>query len=103
MEGEGASPFWRLEERTRRGKNGEDALPFLDKQWPLERLPELQDRIFNDGSRRRSLGRVGMAHVDRRLPAWIPATAAYGSGRWWIGWRLPRLIGSGDRQLESVG
>jgi hypothetical protein len=33
--------FWRLEERTRRlVKNGEDALRFLDKQWPLEPLPD---------------------------------------------------------------
>ena len=29
--------FWRLEERTRRlVKNGEDALRFLDEQWPVE-------------------------------------------------------------------
>jgi len=33
--------FWRLEERTRRlVKNGEDALRFLDAQWPLESLPD---------------------------------------------------------------
>src|SRR5260370_14012241 len=33
--------FWRLAERTRRLlKNGEDALRFLDKQWPLEPLPD---------------------------------------------------------------
>jgi hypothetical protein len=33
--------FWRLEERTRRlVKNGEDALRFLDAQWPLEALPD---------------------------------------------------------------
>ncbi len=33
--------FWRLEERTRRlVKNGEDALRFLDEQWPLEPLPD---------------------------------------------------------------
>jgi hypothetical protein len=33
--------FWRLEERTRRlVKNGEDALRFLDAQWPLEQLPD---------------------------------------------------------------
>jgi len=33
--------FWRLEERTRRlVKNGEDALRFLDAQWPLEPLPD---------------------------------------------------------------
>jgi hypothetical protein len=33
--------FWRLEERTRRlVKNGEDALRFLDEQWPLEELPD---------------------------------------------------------------
>jgi hypothetical protein len=34
--------FWRLEERTRRlVKNGEEALRFLDEQWPVE---PLQDR-----------------------------------------------------------
>jgi len=33
--------FWRLEERTRRlVKNGEDALRFLDQQWPVEPLPD---------------------------------------------------------------
>lgn len=33
--------FWRLEERTRQlVKNGEDAPQFLDKQWPVEQLPD---------------------------------------------------------------
>lgn len=33
--------FWRLEERTRGlVKNGENALRFLDEQWPLESLPD---------------------------------------------------------------
>jgi hypothetical protein len=33
--------FWRLEERTRRlVKNAEDALRFLDEQWPVEPLPD---------------------------------------------------------------
>jgi hypothetical protein len=33
--------FWRLEERTRRlVKNGEDALRFLDEQWPIKSLPD---------------------------------------------------------------
>lgn len=33
--------FWRLEKRTRRlVKNGEDALRFLDEQWPLDPLPD---------------------------------------------------------------
>lgn len=33
--------FWRLEKRTRRlVKNAEDALRFLDEQWPFEPLPD---------------------------------------------------------------
>jgi hypothetical protein len=33
--------FWRLEERTRRlVKNGENALRFLDEQWPVGLLPD---------------------------------------------------------------
>ncbi len=33
--------FWRLEERTRRlVKSGEDALRFLDEQWPVEPLSD---------------------------------------------------------------
>ena len=33
--------FWRLEERTRRlVKNAEDALRFLDEQWPVEALAD---------------------------------------------------------------
>jgi len=33
--------FWRLEERTRQlVKNGEDALQFLDGQWPAEQLSD---------------------------------------------------------------
>lgn len=33
--------FWRLEERSRRlVKNAEDALRFLDEQWPVEPLPD---------------------------------------------------------------
>jgi hypothetical protein len=33
--------FWRFEERTRcLVKHGEDALKFLDKEWPVERLKD---------------------------------------------------------------
>jgi hypothetical protein len=33
--------FWRLEKRTRRlVKNGEEALHFLDEQWPVQPLPD---------------------------------------------------------------